>query len=272
MSTSLLWLLFGSFFAGYILQTSKYLQSRDDIKAVIIFIFIALIGFVPGKSEQPYQYGIQSHMVYYFCLLSLFIFVFFQKRILPPVNELSILVYTIIIWYFLLNHSVNYILMAFMFFPTCVAIIAAMYPLPFSKEIQVVFYILFLFESLILMWLQITRGSLAISFQLDPNASPISYFFSGMVFFTLAMRVISIWLLIPVPSKHQTWANRMKEYREYIHLFPEKYSDQQLRPVIAVCIVALLIATLILNYQFRFVSEEFLLDGIFIGLPLFIKL
>jgi hypothetical protein len=87
----------------------------------------------------------------------------------------------------------------------------------------------------------------------SPWLNPLDCVVAGMAFLYLAVNMAYLFELIPIPGKHQSWADRMIEWHKLTGLMTERFEDEPVHRLGMLLIVAQGIAFLLI-YFFHWVS------------------
>jgi hypothetical protein len=192
--------------------------------------------------------------------------VFFDKRILPVVNEKIVLSYTIVFWYALyvnfqrlgLPDWLVYALLV----PTSAALIIAFTQPALTFFWKVAMYAWFLSLVLSLGLFQFSFARLAIfnSPKADLWLTPIECLTTGMAFLYLCINATFLFELIPLPGRNQSWKDRMREWHALTELMAYRFSDRAIPSVVAGTIFVVEGGVLALNYIYHFISDGLLIN------------
>lgn len=258
---------------GIVTRSLFLIKSKKEFKQILIYLLISLIGLFPGKREVVYN--LYTHIFYCFCLYIFVIAIFFKEKLLPEICEASILqlslvfLYTFFIYYYNTDPFLNIVLLIILI-PTIAIFILSFLPIVLTFFWKLIFYVWFLLINTLLIWSFFSLGNLSLFFQQGgiQNLTPISSFLTGSAFFYLATGLIYLYLLIPIPGKHQSMENRIKEWKALVHLMVKKHTDIQTTWFQALFIILLEGGILLLNYFYHFISPNTLILVILFTIPL----
>lgn len=202
-----------------------------------------------------------------YVLAGLFIFTLtltLHRYLVPVIHEGTLFVYTAIVWFLALGaygETFGWPLYVFLAIPT-IAIGASIVSLKKPPFVfQVLMYAWFLVCSLFL--LVITWFSFA------EAKNVFQLFMLGVVAFPLGVCVLSLWEFIPLPGKRQSFASRMRQWREYVAMLGTKYSEHQLPPYQAIMLLAVVWTILATNQEYGLVSDATAISSVLFALEPF---
>ncbi len=265
-STTLLW-----FTAGFILQAILPLRNKANL---IGFLLLVIVVLVPSYIVSTDNFEIYPRAFIFTFLVFFFptYFLAFKSYVLPNINELTLMLYTIFFWYstLTLTESVGKsFLINIAAFPTLLTLIFALFPKQLSVFWQLLAYLWFLVLTSVLFLFQFNTKPLSflLGDQTAISSSNTEIFLSGMVFFILAIKITSLLYLLPLPLKNQSFSNRIDNIKKYIHLLAIKFRDTQLIPYQALIIISGVSLILWINYQYKFISDTILINSLIILIP-----
>jgi hypothetical protein len=256
---------------GGLLQALRYIRNQDDFKLYILSVIISFVGFLPGKNE--YSYNLNEHIGQY-----LFVFIFtnfflLRNRVLPKIDELSVLVTTILFWILAIivyPHSIPLLLLVVSCIPTVFVLYALFTSEVLPHAIQVILYVWYQIVGIYLIVSPIrSLESLPESYQRIATITVPELITIGMMIFIIGIQFVSVIYIIPIPGKHQSISDRLEEVRAYIAELIEKFSDTQLDPKIAFCIATVVGIVAYGNTKFHVMNDTLLINGIFLVTPIF---
>lgn len=263
------------FSLGVILQAIILTIGKIDIDNLIKICLILVGSFVLSfLITIEYENSFNNVTLYaFFIFIFSFLFaIYLKEAILPEINELTILSYSLIFWYIFLTH--------FDFKPTIGVVLALMATvgtfiiafINFKLHLfwKLFFYIWFLIIDVFLIFSQFSFGNLALLLYQNNSVTELGGLDSllmGMSFQLLVAFSVYIFELIPVPRRGQLLENRIKEVEQHITLLTSKYSDVQLNPIIALLIIAFQISVFVLNYYFKLLPDYILINFSIISTP-----
>lgn len=192
--------------------------------------------------------------------------VFFDKRILPVINEKIVLSYTILFWYALFVNFQRLGLPDWLVYallvPTSAALIIAFTQpaLTFFWKVAMYAWFLVLVLSLGLFQFDFARLAIFNSPNTDPWLTPIECLTTGMAFLYLCINATFLYELIPLPGKSQSWKDRMRDWHALTELMAYRFSDQAIPSLVAGTIFVVEGSVLALNTIYHFISDGLLIN------------
>ena len=256
---------------GVILQVVLLVQNRWTWKTALSCLGIGLLGMAPGKREHNYLEHIYIHVLIAFGAFAFGVAAHFRKYLLPRVNEIFVLSYTLTMWYavfsYLRSPIAIEILVILFFFPTTATLFIAFSRTDLSIPWHVFFYVWFLVAVIVIGALQFPFRNL--SFFVKDGFYWIAIpdlVFSGMAFTYLAVNLSHVWELMPVTrSKTQSWTERKLEIKQYIGLLNERYGKYQLTRQQVMLLLVCQGGILLVNYFYPFISKTLLVNAFVIA-------
>jgi hypothetical protein len=200
-----------------------------------------VIGFLPFRHEHgyhPHQHTIAAFVFFVFAFAAVY-----MKWLMPVVSEHMLLVWNILFlvtvvpllgpaspWFYpLLVPSASTLVLAFV-----------PWKIPFG--LKVAFYAWFLAMLIGLGVAQFETGAISAFFDESTRIrlSPAEAFVSGMAFMNIGIYAAFLVLLIPIPSKHQTWDERLREWHLETDLMVRHFDDDNQRVMTTLAILVLL--------------------------------
>jgi len=198
---------------------------------------------------------------YSFMIYGVLFGAFFIKKLIPRIQEKTMLLFTILFWYGWTTHlgsisavfNSKYLPIAII--PTLISIFAALSPYILPKFIRVIQYIWYLTITLSFSMILMDGHFWEVLRLKIPNEmSNLDLFLSGYTGLFVITNILYLYLFIPIPSKHQSIAERMEALAEYFKLLIEKYNNSQLKPVHSLLYIVIFSLILYLNYHYTLVS------------------
>jgi hypothetical protein len=226
---------------------------------LVFFTLLVSIYFTKEKNTD-----LLSYIIFPFFMFAVALAITRKKDILPIITEKILLSYSLTFWF--VFFSKFYKAPNFLFFllltPSIATILINFINSKLNFWKRIFFYYWFL---LIIVFIGLNNFSyeyLNIFFN-NTNLnfySPINYILTGMAFLYLGVNVTYVFALIPLPGKHQSWADRMKEWHELTDVMTKRWSDIQSTPKQALLIIFFQGGGLFLNYHYHFLSERLVLN------------
>lgn len=220
------------FVAGTLIQV--FLISRRPFPwgTATICALLSLIMFAPGKHEN--DYAPLSHLLYVVVCFGFMFATMARRTLLPVVRERMVWAMTLVLWFvFLLGHDLHRhshaVQAALLAIPSLISLFSCWSNRQMSDAAQVASYIWFLCTVVLLGVWGFQFSSLAL-FERNhglPWITPAEGFLGGMTFMLLVVYGSHLFLFIPIPGKHQSMKDRMKEWFEYVQLLGERFQDTQ---------------------------------------------
>lgn len=266
----LLSLVFG---LGVFIESYLLLRRKVTLKKVSFVFLISFGAFFPGKNEVGYD--LYSHVFTYFLFFSLGFTCYFYKEILPVVSEQILLQYTLIFWYvyfiyFYKLPTIGAVLGIVGLSSLVLMIVTIIKSKRLANFYKFLLYVWYLFMVVILSLCQFSFGNLKFFFDRKevPSGSLLETFLTGMAFVYLVGFISYIILLIPIPGKHQSFKERIKELRKYVGLLITKYSDYQMTVKTVFTMFLIQGGSLVLNFHFQIVPHFLLVNFWIVVIPL----
>lgn len=247
------------FSIGIFSQSIFLLYGSTDLKNFFNVIgkslLYSLFGWAPGKHEQvynPYEH-FWFVMIIYTCAYN----VFCNKKILPTINEYTLLIFNIIFLYYFF-HLINWdylsahaklFLLIFFLVPSFFVLINAFIPGTISDITKLSLYIWYLLISAALLFMLYSPIILKIAVHdYYYSFSWITMLTMGMVTFCFIIDIANIALLTPISlSKTQTYSERLENIRAHINMLCSKFEDEKLNVMHTLAIVFLVLGALLAN-------------------------
>jgi hypothetical protein len=260
-------LWFGS---GVALQALLLIRGDWNWGRLALCVGFGALGMLPGKHEHVYQPFL--HVLFSMGFFAFMYAMRFKDDLLPVVSEKVLLSYSLLFWfaffsYFYKGTAWSIALAAFLLVPTAATLfIAVRRPgLSFAWKLSLYTWFLTVVVSLGLFQFPFQHLAIFLSPQKSPWLSPLDCVVAGMAFLYLAVNMAYLYELIPIPGKHQSWADRMRQWHELTDLMTERFEDEPMHRLGLLLIVAQGIA-LLLIYYFHWVSAALAIN-LFIVLP-----
>lgn len=258
------------------------LNSKNKLFEFSACLVLALISSFYLNNKIKLPDSLYFSILFFSFVFSILFGHYFKKDILPDITEHTILYFTIIFWYIffpglkslLFSLDLMPSLDSLLLFPILIGSLGVLF-ISFSNVKLNIFWKLFFyiwFLSIIICLNILCFLSKNISFFFNKEAiitlSPLEILFSGMVFFYLIVNVLYIYELIPIPAKHQSFNERIKEWKKYINMLTNKYSDNQLKPVHSLLTILFLGGFFVSNYFLQFAPAYLIINIAIISYPL----
>ena len=228
--SALLFVFSIGFLTQIVLSGGKKAFSRLSI---LLFIICLIAGLFPAKNESLSDYNLIVHFLVSVLVFGLFESVLLRDRILVKLDEFKLLLFSMLFSYVLYSYGAR------VFFLVSLLPLAVMLFFCFTRftpgsRARLLLYAWFLlawiglglillqkfFFGVVLARLFSFLNFTAASFQ------PWDYFFFGMSSFILLSLAFYLFLLLPIPTKHETFKQALKRSREMAHSLVSKFDDR----------------------------------------------
>lgn len=242
-------------------------MQKKQFGFLIAIMIGSLFGFLPGKHESVY--GPHAHIFEYFMMFAFFFALVFKKELLSVVNEYIVMMCTILFLYV----SYETFGSSWMFLLSCVP---AVLLIPWIFEAwkpkfraKAFLYIWYLFTITMIGMSLFHLGVLSPFFdEAHPIFLPLPVaFLSGMSFLCIGIHLVFLFLLLPIPGKHESFAHRWEQVKHDISLMASRFSGQQERFSVLLCSALFCGAFLVINALWKPVSDLLIINVILVGMP-----
>ncbi|MFH0875659.1 MAG: hypothetical protein V1859_07005 [archaeon] len=264
-------LVFG---AGILTQAVVLLGKKilKDYKMLLFGLAISLVGLTPGKHES--NYNLYMHILFCFLYFAFLFSIYFKKEILPVIDERTLLLFNIILINLVATYLMiwrNFILLAITL-PTLAVLYITFSVNKLNFASKLLLYIWFLIMNISLIIFKFSFGAMSFFFNEAEitSYSPIDIFLTGMVFLFLVSNAVYIFELIPIPGKHQSFSDRIKQLKEHICVLVSKYSDEQIKPWFGLFLIVILGGGFYLNFIFHIIPNEILMNFLIVFVTSFL--
>lgn len=284
-------------------ETKERLGLLDDLRIILCVVFgfgvvlesILLVGFdarelgsgivgstgasvlalIIGLIRAP-ELNLYTHV---FISLVVFIGVFaivFRRKILPVVNERTLLVLNLALWYVFLAYYPIFpqklkILICLILIPMTISVnMMAFTDYVVGPALRLLFYMWFLIMIVFLGLAQFPIWNLSLFFdQMSTGRLGfLDVFLIGMVFCYIATHAIYILILIPIPyDSDRSFKSRWKEVKAHAKVLIEKYSYDQLKQEEALLIMLILGGLLAANLFLELVPDHLAINTLIVIVP-----
>lgn len=231
-----------------------------NIKTTGLMMALACVLSFLVKLDNP-EVPINTLIHYSFIIYSILFGLAFMGKILPVIQERTMLLFTILFWYGWIAHfesvamifNNQFLLIAII--PTLISVFASLSPYVLPKFIRIIQYMWYLVITLSFSFI-LMNGYFWETLKLNiPNGiSNLDLFLSGYIGLFIVTNIFYLYFFIPIPCKHQSMKERMKILKEYLSLLIKKYNNNQLKPIYSLLYIAVFSLILYLNYQCMFLS------------------
>ena len=263
---------------GLGVAVQSVLQVRGALSwgRVGISVLIALMSLIPFKGELAYQPW--PHVFAALCVYAV-VFAFAHRReILPRIGERTLLSLSMVFWFAVFVRGVPEtppapLILGLLVIPSLAVLVIAFVPIRLGFVWKLMLYAWFLFVVVALAWMQFPTRQLQIFLDQEhlPWLTWIEAITGGMAFLYLAVNAVYLYLLVPLPSRGQSFKNRMKDWQELTGLMTRRVDDDQPGYVETFAILVGQGSVLLLVYYTNLVPPGLVING-FIVLPFLVAL
>ncbi len=222
------------------------------------------------------ELGLHTHVLICFVIFLFFFGLMLKKKILPVVNEKTLLVLNIALWYVFLIHypsfssTLNFIICLILVPMTVATLVMAFIDHVVGPALTLVFYVWFLVMIVFLGLAQFPVWNLALFFdQLGPSPTGLmDVLLTGMLFSYIATNAIFVVVLIPYPwSEDQAFEERWEEVKDHAKTLIKKFSHDQLKPKESSLIILVLGGLLMLNLCLELIPDHLAINTLIVIVP-----
>jgi hypothetical protein len=236
-------------------------------------VLLALVIWIRGRGGFELADLILFLLITYVAWCILFA-VLFRNQVAVKINEFALLAWTLLFWYVVAVAGIAILhpalLLTFLFL-TALTLITSFFTVRPHIILRAVLYVWYLIMIVVLGILQFTQlpFSPLAAFALDgaPKLpAPFYMFMAGLIFCYIAIHLMYIVALVPVPYKQgQSVRERLREIKEHIGFMIERYSTRQFHPAALLGLLLIVGGFLAVNYRYGLVS-----DGLLMGIAIVI--
>ncbi|NJD56623.1 MAG: hypothetical protein FIA94_09505 [Nitrospirae bacterium] len=267
-----------SFGLGVVTRSLLMLDARVLRKNIlgIAVCFTALpVLVIIGMGKMP-DLPLSAHIFFAFAGYCALFAVLMKNAILPQTNERSLLFLNIALWYAFITYRpmipefLKPVLLLIFIPLTIATLVIAFRDFILGFWLSLVFYVWYLIIIVFIGIVQFPFWNLSFFFGRAVWAplDAADVFLSGALFSYLAVHATYILALIPLPSRHQSFAERLEEVNQHAEMLVYRYSDEQLRVREAVLLISLFGGLYCLNYVFRLMPPSALINLTIVFSPL----
>lgn len=265
--------------AGAVLSLPDLKDPRQYAMLAVSATLALVVGFLPFRGEhvlsrlllhQPEDYAVGWHAALS-CVVFVGGFAFALKRVLmPSISEAVLLgLNAVFLFVFVPHVGVGTPLFYFMVVPSACALLLVVLPgdLPASSKI-----VLYAWALVMLVLLGGEQADLGLIRQLaSAEASDaISFrdaFVAGVAFFGLGVYATYLVLLLPIPSRRQTWDDALREWQEYTTLMARRFDDHRERLRWMVVLLAVAAGALYVEQRWQPVPRGLFVSSALVVVP-----
>jgi hypothetical protein len=265
------------FIAGFALE-ALYLVRRDpkwgQLAAVAGFaLFGGVLTYTMSHVRDPSLFiGV------WLAVFGFMLGIVYTDEILPAVSDKLLLAFTLIYWYSLVTEyyhgtSGQRLLMYASVPPSVASLYVAVMRPPLGFWSKLALYTWYLVIVVVLGLLQFPFGNLKIFGGRSPGwLGPIDALATGLVLMYLLANVSYLYLLIPMPSRGQSFGDRMQEWHQFTQVMTQRCSDEDGPPAgQGFAILGVLGAGLLLNYRFALLPNPLVISLAMIAAALLLE-
>jgi hypothetical protein len=221
---------------GVALQALLLIRGDWNWGSLAFCVLIGSFGMAAGKHE--YEYRPFLHI-----LISLGIFAFmfairFKNDLLPVVSEKVLLSYSLILWFAFFSYlykgaAWQNVLAAILLVPSAATVFIAFKrpKLNFVWKLCLYTWFLCIVVSLGLFQFPFQHLSIFLSPEKSPWLNPLDCIVAGMALLYLAVNMAYLFELVPIPGRHQSWADRMVEWHKLTGLMTERLEEEPMHRI-----------------------------------------
>jgi len=240
---------------------------RKNLPGIAISLISIPLTLLIGIAKIP-DLSLFTHIFISFAAYCMTFAIAMRKTILPMVNEKSILVLSLALWYAffeyrsLMPEPLIPLLLAVFVPMTAGTLILAFADFVPGFWLTLAFYVWYLLVIIFIGLVQFPFWNLSFFFGKtvwEPLAA-VDVFLSGALFSYLAIHATYVLALFPLPSRRQSFAHRFEEVREHAEMLVDRYSDHQLKVAETMLILLLAGGLYGLNYAVGFIPSSTLIN------------
>lgn len=253
---------------GLAFQARTFIGSelkKEDLKQIIIDIcaglfFILLLSggiirsiFVENDSVNGYSLLFYSFYIGFGTAFTLS----FRDRLFSHINEVSLFaINTVFLYYLITKGGYNHPFTVIFYIPTAMILLLILFKNKLEKYQKCFILIWYLFISIlvgVINWYFISHFPENSSYSLY-----VSKFFSGGIFLYIYVFMVYMLTIIPMTGRGRGEIKRgEREGKERFLLLVSSFNKTNLNSFLSLSIFVILIAVLISNYYYKFISEHF---------------
>jgi hypothetical protein len=267
------------FFAGILAQAIVLLLGKFTLKdagKILLCWVISLAAFIPGSHGK--RFDISFDLLGMAGLFAIAYAVCFKEKILERINREILMVWTLVGLYNALQ--IPYViahppLLITLIGLSLVAAINAFAGFDRYYGWRVYFYAWFLCLIVSIVASKFAYYTLVSVFgftEHPPEINPWTMFIIGMMFLYLVINLWYVYELIPLPGKHQSFSDRLRDVEEDLQLLADDYDVAQVRRWMAAVLLILTATLLAVNYTRHVVNDTILLSLLIAAMPVLNKI
>jgi hypothetical protein len=230
-----------AFALGVLLQAASMIWGKtNNLASFLAAILFVLLLVVCGASR--------GNDLEFITLGSAFIFAIvfaigYRKEIMPAIDERMILIFTILLCFVCLGFSWwtgTALGLSILGIAVIAALALALTDYKLNWPLRLIFYAWAIVMATVFAGLQLASA-------FNSQQTLIDFFFSGMIFMYAISFITYVLYMIPLPGKFQSFADRIQQWKEYLELMGNKYSNKQMSKIEAVIIIIALGGAYLIN-------------------------
>ncbi|MDX2163933.1 MAG: hypothetical protein SFW07_00775 [Gammaproteobacteria bacterium] len=266
------------FSMGVLLQAILILRSVMDFSSGLLSFSkafgVSLLAFLPITSEQHYDF--YSHyngaIMFFMCAFS----AMNNKKILPIISERYLILVNMIFLYYVFGGVVSLVsrmdtvdaifVAEAIFLPTIAVLVNGLVPIRIPEWVKGCFYLWYLFMASVLLFIVMLPTYFVVMQQ--EHMTYLFWFnlFSlGMLTLSLSVDVVNTLLIVPIPGRHQTFAERWANVKMHFKLLSSKYEDDDLEPIKTLILVVVVPLIFVSNTYFLHLNDFLVTSVVFIA-------
>jgi hypothetical protein len=274
MNFDAIWPFYGGILAQAIFLLLGQFERKDALK-LLGCCAGSLLGLMPGKHETHYE--VNDHLFLIACVFAFGYAFCFKEKILERINKEILMVWTLVGLYIAMqtplitaHPPVLVSLLVLSFIP----IVNAFIGFDQSYGWKVYFYIWFLCVLVGIAASKFAFSTVANVFDFSHRTEEIhslTMFLIGMSFLYLVVNFWYVIELIPLPGKHQSFSERLKQVKEDMDILAGDYDAEQVRWWKTILLLVISAFLLAVNYFRHVVDDETLIPILIAALPVMDK-
>lgn len=258
-------LLQAYFFVRHGFKKEDVKELIKDIGGGVLFAFIVLVAI--GKSEEKINLSeLSLAMIYtFFAGFGAAFTMSFRKRIMPQMNQISLLILnTIFLYYITTRLGYTHFFAVLFYIPTFIGLLLLLFKTELKNSQKGFLCIWYLVLLIFTGFINIYYISSAQENYL--YSSYLSTFLAGSVALYIYVFIVYLIAFIPISDKNEyAIARRRAEVKEHFLLLVSSFQKLSINPFLFLLTFLLLVAMLLLNFRYRYVPENlFIIFAIFI--------
>jgi hypothetical protein len=234
----------------------------------LIAVIAAVISFIVSYLKEPED--VEMKIVSSLLFLCIIFAILFQKELIKPLHERTVLIFTLLFWYLWVTqvgaeNIMHWPLFQIALLPT----LAAMFLVIIRKKLS------FPWKLFMYTWYLVILASYALVLIWEYNEilwcrgvceqfNLFHLFLLGGVTFFAIVNFFYLFILIPLPGKNQTFKERIEDWKEFTQLMTSKYQNKQLSGLESLFLFIGMGILLAVNYRYQFFDHLTLINTVII--------